>query len=79
MTLIGTLGPPVMPICLTPTVLSTNRPCIMGLTLFEFKQMGVTGGPVHQSKSPGHAPFPFTTIHTPRLIVRNQDFPWWGL
>ncbi|EYC43564.1 hypothetical protein Y032_0489g2365 [Ancylostoma ceylanicum] len=39
-TLIGTFGPPATPTCLTRAALSTNRPCI-GLTSFEFKQMGV--------------------------------------
>ncbi|EYC22452.1 hypothetical protein Y032_0017g3359 [Ancylostoma ceylanicum] len=47
-TLIGASEPLVTPTCLTRTAhtaLSTNRPCVMGLTSFEFEQMGVAGGP----------------------------------
>ncbi|EYC14777.1 hypothetical protein Y032_0039g15 [Ancylostoma ceylanicum] len=40
-TVIGTFGPSVTPTFLIYTALSTNRPCIMGLTPFGFKQMSV--------------------------------------
>ncbi|EYC00009.1 hypothetical protein Y032_0118g720 [Ancylostoma ceylanicum] len=40
-TLNGAFGPPVTPTDLTHMALSTNRPCVMGLTPFESKQMGV--------------------------------------
>ncbi|EYC37168.1 hypothetical protein Y032_0818g2516 [Ancylostoma ceylanicum] len=46
------------------------RPCIMGLTPFESKAMGVTAARVRQSESPGYAPF-FLTL--PPSLVRHYE------
>ncbi|EYC45197.1 hypothetical protein Y032_0436g1442 [Ancylostoma ceylanicum] len=63
-TVIGALEPLVTPTCLTHTALSTNRPCIMGLTPFEFKQVGVASRPgcANQSRL-ATPPFPHDDTH----------------